>query len=348
MIRLKKILSEIETERGDLNQYTGVMLFNNVYDDSPSINYIIDVYGKGFKFVERTKEMNKLMMDAAKKNSKMPMAIQKKIIKSFGKVIRSTGDIFITLNQDSVNYDNGYHMFDFSKPVRLLNEAETGPNDTGDKWFETNFYVGHVKTENISSDFYYSPKKQLGLSNIQQVHLSEIGREYRGQGYGSMLYDAVASSVDAIYSDDILYKGSLSMWTKHIRKRAKFFGAILSSEDNPVIVPISGEINKKVIDAASGFVSIFNKVPPKLIEMQKFLFDTPLEQIYVSDFIDSSEISMTRITDALERNVSLVDFDNAVGGWGDMGSKYTAGIFLHGKATFVVKEVGDELDYMIL
>lgn len=343
MIRLKNILGEIETGAGDLNKYTGEMLFQNVFDEVYGIDDIIELERSGFFFVgSKSNEINRVMIDFSKKNKKMPKEIKDKILKPFGKVIRSTGDIVITL-QGGGDFDYIYHMFDFSKPVEMIDRTGFGDNRPV---FAINFYVGNIFTEKVNRQFYYSPKKQLGLSNIQQVHLSQIGTEHRGQGYGAMLYDTVAGSVDAIYSDSILYKGSLAMWTKHMRKKSRFFGAILSDEDG-IIVPISGEIDKKVIRAADGFVSIFKNVPPKLIEMKNFLSDIPLEQIYISEPIENNEISVNRMIDALERSISINDLNKAIESW-QIESKYTTAIYLHEKTTFVVKEVGDELDYMLI
>ena len=279
------------------------------------------------------------MIEAAKKNKKMPKELQNEITKAFGKTIRSKGDIVITLQQNDWEYDNAYHMFDFSKPVKMVGRTEYDKRPI----FEVNFYVGHILSDDVTNDYYYSPKKQLGLSKIQQVHISELGKEYRGQGYGSLLYDTVASQVDAIYSDSTLFEGSLGMWTKHIRKISKFFGAILQVG---VIVPVSGEIDKTAINAADGFVAIFKKVPPKLKEMEKFLAGIPLDKIYISGDIEDSDISLRRMTDTLDRVGTLVDFSNAIEG--SSVENYTAGIFLHSKATFVVKEVGEELDYMLI
>lgn len=332
-------MNEIDTRpKSDLNQYTGFQLFTNEFDYAEFLGDVIDIDRYGFYFVSDTDKMNRVMIDAAKKNKKMPKDIQNMITKTFGKTIRSTGDIVITLQNDG-EYDNSYHMFDFSKPVKMVGRTDYDKRPV----FEVNFYVGHILTDNVQNEYYYSPKKQLGLSNIQQVHLSELGKEYRGQGYGAMLYDTVAKQVDAIYSDSTLFKGSLAMWTKHMRKISKFFGAVLQVG---VIVPVSGEIDKKVIDAADGFVSIFTKVPPKLKEMEQFLSGIPVDNIFISGDIDNREISFKRMTDTLDRVATLSEFGEQLDY--DVWPNYTAGIFLHEKTTFVVKEVGEELDYMII
>ena len=323
-----------------MNEYTGFQLFQDEFDDAINLDEIIDIERYGFYFVSDANKMNRVMIESAKKNKKMPKDIQNKIIKAFGKTIRSNGDIVVTLIEGEAS-DYAYHMFDFSKPVKMVGRTNYDKRPV----FEVNFYVGHIMLDSIRNDYYYSPKNQLGLSNIQQVHISEIGKEYRGQGYGSFLYDTVASQVDAIYSDSTLFKGSLGMWTKHMRKRAKFFGAIL--DEDGVIVPVSGEINKKTTDVVDGFVAIFKKVPPKLKEMETFLSGIQLDNIYISDNIEDSKISLTRMTDTLDRVVTLSDFSEAIT-YEDLDDNYTAGIFLHRKTTFVVKEVGDGLDYMLI
>lgn len=341
MIRLKNILSEIDTSVGDLNKYTGEMIFEEIFFFVYGLDDFIYLKGDGFIFVgSKSNEINRVMLDAAKKNKKMPKEIRDRILKPFGKIVRSTRDVVITL-QEGGEFDYMYHMFDFSKPVKLLSRTDSDDEPI----FEINFYVGNMFTEKTNRQFYYSPKKQLGLSNIQQVHLSQIGTEHRGQGYGAMLYDTVAGKLDAIYSDAILYKGAIAMWTNHMRKKSKFFGAILSDEE--VIVPISGEIDKKVINTADGFVSIFKNVPPKLKEMEQFLSGIPIDNIYVSYQIANTDVSLKRMTDTIDDSVTLAEFNKAIFDE-DLSAKYTAGIFLHSKTTFVVKEVGEELDYMII
>ena len=169
-------MNEIDTRpKSDLNQYTGFQLFTNEFDYAEFLDDVIDIDRYGFYFVSDTDKMNRVMIDAAKKNKKMPKDIQNMITKTFGKTIRSTGDIVITLQNDG-EYDNSYHMFDFSKPVKMVGRTNYDKRPV----FEVNFYVGHILTDNVQNDYYYSPKKQLGLSNIQQVHLSELGKEYRG------------------------------------------------------------------------------------------------------------------------------------------------------------------------
>ena len=161
---------------------------------------------------------------------------------------------------------------------------------------------------------------------------------------GVILYDAVAKQVDAIYSDSTLFKSSLAMWTKHMKKVSRFFGANLGGY---VIVPVSGEIDKKTIDAADGFVAIFKNVPPKLKEMEKFLSGIPIDNIYVTDDIDNTDVNLKRMVDILDEVTTLSELNETIFDE-PLPANYTVGIFLHEKATFVVKEVGEELDYMLI
>ena len=341
MIKLKNILNEIDAQSGEMNSFTGFQLFQQEFDNIPNLDDILEVEQYGFFFTSNVDKISKLMIDADKNKKKMPKEIQNKITKAFGKTIRSTGDIVITHTKNS-DYDNAYHVFDFSKPVKIIGRADY--YDDNRPILEVNFYVGHILTDNVENDIYYSPKKQLGLSNIQQVHIAELGKEYRGQGYGSLLYDAVAKQVDAIYSDSTLFKSSLAMWTKHMKKVSRFFGANLGGY---LIVPVSGEIDKKTIDAADGFVAIFKNVPPKLKEMEKFLSGIPIDNIYVTDDIDNTDVNLKRMVDILDEVTTLSELNETIFDE-PLPANYTVGIFLHEKATFVVKEVGEELDYMLI
>ena len=109
----------------------------------------------------------------------------------------------------------------------------------------------------------------------------------------------------------------------------------------------TGEIDKKVIRAADGFVSIFKNVPPKLIEMEKFLSGIPIDNIHVSYQIENSDVNLKRMTDTIDQVTTLSEFNETLFDE-KLNTSYTAGIFLHSKVTFVVKEAGDELDYMLI
>ena len=147
-----------------------------------------------------------------------------------------------------------YSGFDFSQPAK-----------------KGLFFFGRLFTVKMSKRLNFSPKKQLNIDNAEEIHLSQVSKDYLGKGYGKLLYDAAMKSTDILYSDRVLFEGSFKMWINHIRRNSKFFGV---GGWGDVILPIFSEdgLNKtKLSQSEGGFVAIPRKVPTQLIKLQEFL-----------------------------------------------------------------------------
>ena len=254
----------------------------------------------------------------------LPKDLQSLIVSKAGIKVYGSGTIFIFKKptRDGIIYSG----FDFSQP------AKNGL-----------FFFGRLLTVKMSKKLNYSPKKQLNIDNAEEIHLSQVSKEYLGKGNGKLLYDAAIKSTDFLYSDGVLFEGSFKMWINHIRRNSKFFGV---SGWGDVILPIFSEdgLNKtKLSQSEGGFVAIPRKVPTQLIKLQEFLNGKePYELVsfYTRD-------KLQNVIQDIESFGSLDDFmDKYEMVNGDV--KYGVGYIITSNATVFVKESGDDLEYFVL
>jgi hypothetical protein len=195
----------------------------------------------------------------------------------------------------------------------------------------------------MSKRLNYSPKKQLNIENAEEIHLSQVSKEYLGKGYGKLLYDAAIKSSDILYSDGVLFEGSFKMWINHIRRNSKFFG--VSGWGN-VILPIFSEdgLNKtKLGEIEGGFVAIPKKVPTQLIKLQEFLNGKEPHELAVF----YTGYTLKKVIRDIESFGVLDDFiEDYELESGDV--KYGVGYIIAGNATVFVKESADDLEYFVL
>lgn len=311
MIQLKKLLNELDVQRGHFTKDSSMELIEDyLYGDLVIPRSVADKIMKAIGRSEGDKPL--------------PKDLQSLIVSNAGIKVYGSGTIFIFKKptRDGIIYSG----FDFSQP------AKNGL-----------FFFGRLLTVKMSKKLNYSPKKQLNIDNAEEIHLSQVSKEYLGKGYGKLLYDAAIKSTDILYSDGVLFEGSFKMWINHIRRNSKFFGV---SGWGDVILPIFSEdgLNKtKLSQSEGGFVAIPRKVPTQLIKLQEFLNGKePYELVsfYTRD-------KLQNVIQDIESFGSLDDFmDKYDMVNGDV--KYGVGYIITSNATVFVKESGDDLEYFVL
>ena len=182
--------------------------------------------------------------------------------------------------------------------------------------------IGIIETEDVSNTNkdVYSLFTSLGMKgSMRVVHWSNVAEEYKGQGFGAALYDAVWNDTDVFVSDSVLYEGSFAMWTKHILPHAAFFGGLIErrSSDNggKFVLPLSANQvkqisrNNSLIGEIEGFVAIKDagNVPK---ELRKIIYNlkgvNPLTEVGVVE-VEKSVKDKSFSTGA-ERNLSFDDY----------------------------------------
>jgi hypothetical protein len=311
MIQLKKILNELDVNRGHFTKDSSMELIEDyLYYDGVIPRSVAD------------KIMN--VIGKSEGDKPLPKDLQSLIVSKAGMKVYGSGTTFIfkKTTRDGILYSG----FDFSHP------AKNGL-----------FFFGRLFTVKMSKRLNYSPKKQLNIENAEEIHLSQVSKEYLGKGYGKLLYDAAIKSSDILYSDGVLFEGSFKMWINHIRRNSKFFG--VSGWGN-VILPIFSEdgLNKtKLGEIEGGFVAIPKKVPTQLIKLQEFLNGKEPHELAVF----YTGYTLKKVIRDIESFGVLDDFiEDYELESGDV--KYGVGYIIAGNATVFVKESADDLEYFVL
>jgi hypothetical protein len=278
LIRLKEILGEIESKTGD---YDGFGL-DDVFEVIP-----VSLF-KGGRIRLKSDNDN---IDRGKTYTLKDLPEELDKIKKMGKVLKEENGILVVRYEVDTNI--GYVVFDTTVEFKNGNGIKT-----------LAFIQGYLHTVPYEKRFFTSPTNMLEVANVESVRASYVVKQSRGKGFGKMLYDAALSNVDALISDEILYKNSFGMWTNHIYRESKFFGGVYRYGKLMYIIPL-GETPPaniaKAFAGAWGFIAFGNKVPQRVIDMN---------DIFAGINID--DITIVRTSPVLDFNEQVQDlFDNA-------------------------------------
>lgn len=81
-----------------------------------------------------------------------------------------------------------------------------------------------------------------------EIHLTYVTTPWRGKGLGVKMYTMLLQAYGSVFSDNILYEGSLSMWTKKLSPLGQEAGNFFGIQVGKVIIPLTVE------DAGDSFV----------------------------------------------------------------------------------------------
>ena len=336
-MKLTQILNELDLYKGHFTKSSAYdVLMDFLFEDNVIPK---SVANKIVSFIDNVEDPT----------TKLPNDL-KKLILSSGKKVYKEGNTYVIKTETSGNHVL-YAAYNFDEPA-----------------LDGLFFVGRLLTTLYKSELKLSPQKQFKLDRVEKIKLSEVPIEHRGKGYGSMLYDSAMATTNGLYSDAILFSGSLSVWLKHIREKSNFFGVY--SGIRGVLLPIYDEVgmDKKNLQKTgglsdSGFVSISRAVPSQLLKLQEFLNGInphEVEEILATINKGKQVGNMTQeVIDRIEDAVSSEDLLKMTAGdkirfetkdtFSTLRAKpFKAGFITTKESTIFVKEVGDGLEWFLM
>jgi len=72
-----------------------------------------------------------------------------------------------------------------------------------------------------------------------EIHLTYVTDPYRGKGFGYKMYTMLLDAYGSVFSDNILYEGSLAMWTKKLASLGNEPGNFFGVETGNIIIPLT-------------------------------------------------------------------------------------------------------------
>jgi hypothetical protein len=141
-----------------------------------------------------------------------------------------------------------------------------------------------------------------------EIHLTYVTGPWRGKGFGQKMYTMLLGAYGSVFSDNILYEGSLSMWTKKMAPLGNQPGNFFGIQTSNIIIPLTNE------DAADGalikdvgvdhFIVSIN--PPQVLsDIKEKLSSMSLSKGDYGVFEPSMKTSVAQMTPIVDEAVSL-------------------------------------------
>jgi hypothetical protein len=148
------------------------------------------------------------------------------------------------------------------------------------------------------------PFKLTGIE-IFLVYLTE---PWRGKGLGYKMYDMLLKTYGSVFSDSILYEGSLAIWVKKLAplgaKSGNFFGAQVGG----IIVPMSVEdvSNRNILkDVGLDHLIVSTKPPQVLVDIKRKLAGLSLSNGDYGVFEPSMKMKVVQLESIVDEAVSM-------------------------------------------
>lgn len=259
MIKLLDILTEMRLIPGVSNEWQAARCFENVYQALPTTTATC---------IKREVVKHQSDYEAAKNSGKVEkmnrIGERRLSIEAWNTIIGDSNGKLVSSPVDTIAIMK-YSNPDLSNTYVIWNREGNINNLT--------FCVGAMVTTTFNEYIHYSPTKIIKLANIEQIWSSYIATEFRRKGYGKMVYDALLSNVDAVYSDSTLFSGAFAMWANHIKKKSKFFGIVC---ERGLVLPIDAntDVSGNMINnenAYRGFIAVYTNVPAPLVQLSRKL-----------------------------------------------------------------------------
>jgi hypothetical protein len=167
------------------------------------------------------------------------------------------------------------------------------------------YVIGTVDTKIISLSG--RSKRPFKLTGVE-IYLIYIIEDWRGEGLGEKIYNMLLEIYGSIFSDSILYEGSLAVWVKKLAplgaKSGNFFGAQVGG----IIVPMSAEdvSNRNILkDVGLDHLIVSTKPPQVLIDIKRKLAGLSLSNGDYGVFEPSMKMKVVQLESIVDEAVSM-------------------------------------------
>jgi GNAT superfamily N-acetyltransferase len=277
MIKLKDIVNEISLNTGDANTNTLWNFFKdavekNAFRKQKKYNQLYDgmSWASGrfsYDMLFSIDEIKKLTGNKRMKNwgefdiRELDSATKKKVDKAVAEKYTFTPEMVKDLSGPVVASRGQFNLH----AEKHGSEIYYRLGNKGAKYVYE-YLIGVIKVEKTASSYRYTLKDAFDLKCFQ-IHWSNIVDEYKGQGFGKMIYEMVYEHVSskgiALASDTILFSGSQKMWFQLMPSIANNFGIVMNDIYFPIAKEAMQSEGPSIGEKARYCVAIQN--PPPLI-----------------------------------------------------------------------------------
>ena len=215
-----------------------------------------------------------------------------------------------------------------------------------------NYVIGTVDTRVISlSSKSGRPFKLTGV----EIYLIYIVEEWRGEGLGEKMYNMLLEIYGSIFSDDILYEGSLAIWAKKLAPLGAESGNFFGAQVGGIIVPMSVEdvSNRDILnDVGLDHLIVSVRPPQILLNIKQKLGGMSLSNGDYGVFEPSMKTKAAQFQDIVDESVSIsevleeADLYQVLGALD--GDQYSTIVVALQDAMVIVRETDDDVEMELI
>jgi GNAT superfamily N-acetyltransferase len=216
------------------------------------------------------------------------------------------------------------------------------------------YVIGQVEVEKIYINANSGRTKPYRLPGAE-IHLTYISPKYRGKGLGVKMYNMLLEAYKTIFSDNVLYPGSWSLWISKLAPIGLKQGNFIGGEVGGIIVPFTPEdISNSDLMMGIGVDHLILSIEPPqvLLDIKQALNGLSLSKGDYGIYESTTKIKVAELDAVVDESASIeeviegADLMQMVGLNDD--DNYPVIVVATQDALAVVREVGDDVTLEIV
>lgn len=216
------------------------------------------------------------------------------------------------------------------------------------------YVIGQVEVEKIYINANSGLTKPYRLPGAE-IHLTYISPKYRGKGLGIKMYTMLLEGYKTIFSDNVLYPGSWSLWISKLAPIGLKQGNFIGGEVGGIIVPFTPEdiSNSSLMEGIGVDHLILSIEPPQvLLDIKEALSGLSLSKGDYGIYEPTTQIKIAELDTVVDESASIeeviegADLMQMVGLNDD--DNYPVIVVATQDALAIVREVGDDVTLEIV
>jgi GNAT superfamily N-acetyltransferase len=216
------------------------------------------------------------------------------------------------------------------------------------------YVIGQVEVEKIYINANSGLTKPYRLPGAE-IHLTYISPKYRGKGLGIKMYTMLLEAYKTIFSDNVLYPGSWSLWISKLAPIGLKSGNFIGGEVGGIIVPFTPEdiSNSSLMEGIGVDHLILSIEPPQvLLDIKEALGGLSLSKGDYGIYEPTTQIKIAELDAVVDESASIeeviegADLMQMVGLNDD--DNYPVIVVATQDALAIVREVGDDVTLEIV
>jgi len=188
-----------------------------------------------------------------------------------------------------------------------------------------------------------------------EIHLTYVTEPWRGKGLGYKMYTMLLQAYKNVFSDNILYEGSLAIWVNKLAPLGAESGNFFGAQVGGIIVPMSAEdvSNRNILNDVGLDHLIVSVSPPQvLLDIKQKLADLSLSNGDYGVFEPSMKIKVTQFQDIVDESVSIDEVLSEADLYQVLGiledNQYSTIVVALQDAMVILRETGDDVEMQLI